>query len=240
MSWQMYLQDYDEKMVPFWVTGVNDPALAAAGIGPEYWWPKLLDPYTKSWAIYRCPSAPDPHGYFTGGPNAWYGNQMQYSTIGYNYLGLGIWWQCNYTIGVSLATINRPAQTIAFTDSAFQSTSDAYPTNGESGFSTVQAPAQYAAIVPAPNTCTWYNGQNGGWDWTKPGTTPDFTGWSIARHTGGENCGWVDGHAKFQKLQQLWAGTNVGPGVSDQAVRLTDANSYLWNPDLNAIFGSVP
>src|SRR5579862_3145472 len=118
MSWQMYLQDYDETMVPHWIDNVADPNLANANppLGPQWWWPKLLDPYTKSWAIYRCPSGADPGGIFSGGPNSWYGEQMQYSEIGYNYLGLGIWWQCANTQGVGLASVSKPASTIAFTD----------------------------------------------------------------------------------------------------------------------------
>ncbi len=231
-SWQMYTQDYDENMVPMRIA-VND-------VYPYYWWPKLLDPYTKSWAIYRCPSSPDPLGVFGGGPNAWWANQQRFASVGYNYLGLGIWWDCADVQGVSLAQVPRPATTISFVDSAWQSTSDPFPTNSERGFSCVNAPAQYAAIVPAPHTCTWYNGQLGGWDWSNTASpTPNFIGWTINRHNEGMNVGWVDGHAKFMKLQALYAGTNVAPGVSDQAVRLTNVDQYLWN-DLNAYYGQVP
>src|SRR5689334_19194792 len=70
LSWQMYLQDYDETMVPAFVYDGTAPN----GI-TQVWWPKLQDPYVKSWAIYHCPSAPDPSAIFGGGPNAWWGNQ---------------------------------------------------------------------------------------------------------------------------------------------------------------------
>lgn len=233
LAWQMYIQDYDEQMVPHLVHNTGDP------LTNTYWWPKLLDPYVKSWQIYHCPSSSDPGGIWGSGPRAFFVNWQQDSTIGYNYLGLGIWWQCNDPQGVSLASVNKPADTIAFVDSAFQATTDPYPTNQQSGFSDVNAPAQYAAIYPAPNTCTWYNGVLGGFDWSLPGPKPDFTGWTINRHSDGMNVGWVDGHAKFLHLPALWQGTNFGPGTSDQAVRLTDANTYLWG-DLNSVFGSVP
>jgi prepilin-type N-terminal cleavage/methylation domain-containing protein/prepilin-type processing-associated H-X9-DG protein len=234
LSWNMYLQDYDEQMVPHQQPNTGDP------LDGTYWWPKLLDPYTKSWQIYHCPDSSDPGNIWGAGPNAWWGNWQQDSTIGYNYLDLGQWWQCAYTIGVSLASVDQPSQTIAFIDSAFQATTNPLPTNAQSGFSDVNAPAQYAAILPATNTCTYYNGVLGGWDWATAPTnpTPDFTGWTINRHSGGENIAWVDGHAKFVHESALWAGTNVAPGISDQAVRLTNSTTYLWGT-YNATYGGV-
>jgi len=241
ISWMMYTQDYDENMVPLRTWHPEDTVQAAAGFSTYWYWPKLQDPYTKSWAIYRCPSSPDPNGYFGGGPNAWYGNQSRYPTVGYNYLGLGIWLNCDQTIqGVSLASVARPATTITFVDSAIQNTTDPTPSLAERGYMGVNAPAQYAAIVPAPLTCTFYNGVNGGWNWpTATSPTPQFTGYTINRHTAGENVGWVDGHAKFLKQSQLWAGTNFGPGVSELNVQVTDSNAYLWG-DLNSVAGKVP
>lgn len=241
LSFAMYTQDYDELFVGM-IEGTNDPQLVAAGLPDYYFWPKLLDPYTKSWQIYKCPDASDPGGIWGGGAAAWYGNWMRDSTVGYNYLALQDWPACGTSsTGLSEAAISEPAHTIAFLDSAYQSTTDPLPTNSESGFNTVQAPAQYAAIVPAPTTCTWYNGVNGGWDWAKAPSnpTPDFTGWSINRHTGGENVAWVDGHAKFLQISQLWAGTNLAPGVSETAVQVNNVEAYPWGTN-NDTIGQVP
>jgi len=233
LAFQMYLQDFDETMVPHRVNTIES--------GVAWRWPKLMNPYIKNWQIFHCPSGTDPQGIWGSGPNAWWGNWQRLSQIGYNYLGLGVWCDCAYCIqGVSLAAIARPAGTIAFVDSASQSTANPYPTNAQDGYYTVQAPAQYAAIVPATNTCTWYDGVHGGWDWVKPGAKPDYTGWSIDRHSEGLNVGWVDGHVKFMKSSALWAGTNFGPGVADTAVKMTNPDAYLWNPDLNAVMGQVP
>src|ERR1700682_4173013 len=41
LSWLMYIQDYDETMVPM-RTNTQDPNTTYS------YWPKLLDPYTKS------------------------------------------------------------------------------------------------------------------------------------------------------------------------------------------------
>jgi len=242
LAWQMYLQDYDEVMAPFWTSNANDASFAAAGVPASrncYWWPKLTNPYIKNWQIFRCPSGADPNGEWGGGPNAWLYNQMRHSQIGYNYLGLSTWWDCDYTIGVALASVNKPASTISFADSALQGTGNPYPTNSVVGYSTVQAPAQYAAIYPATHTCTWYNGVNGGWDWSLNGPKPNHIGWTLDRHNEMVNVGWVDGHAKAMRVGALYAGTNFGPGVAEQAVRLVDPEKYLWN-EHNAYFGQVP
>jgi prepilin-type N-terminal cleavage/methylation domain-containing protein/prepilin-type processing-associated H-X9-DG protein len=246
LSWQMYLQDYDEQMVPMW-NYTPDPVLVAAGAGPYDLWPQLLNPYTKNWQIYRCPDGTDKNGVWGSGPKAWWGNWQGNSFIGYNYLELGDWFStaspaapCTTVVGISLANVDSPASTIAFTDSALQWTYDPTPTNSETGYPFVNAPAQYAAIVPAPVTCTWYDGALGGFDWSNAAApSPDFTGWTINRHTSGINVGWVDGHAKFLHQAQLWQGTNVRPGVSDQAVRITDPTQYLWGT-YNSTFGGVP
>jgi prepilin-type N-terminal cleavage/methylation domain-containing protein len=241
LSLAMYTQDYDELFVGM-IEGTNDPLLVAAGKGDYYFWPKLLDPYTKSWQIYKCPDAADPLGVWGGGTAAWYGNWMNDSSVGYNYLALQDWPACGTSsTGLSLAAVGEPAHTIAFIDSANQSTTDPLPTNTEEGISFVQAPAQFAAIDPALVTCTWYNGAHGGWDWAlaPSNPTPDFTGWSINRHTAGENVGWVDGHAKFMQQSQLWAGTNFGPGVSELAVQVNNVELYPWGTN-NDTIGQVP
>jgi prepilin-type N-terminal cleavage/methylation domain-containing protein/prepilin-type processing-associated H-X9-DG protein len=236
LAFEMYIQDYDENMVPLW-NDATDPVLVAAGccnFGPHDLWPDLLNPYIKTWQIFKCPDATDGLGgnppVWGAGPNAWWGNWMQFSSIGYNYLELGDWVGCTGTAGVSLAAVDSPASTIAFTDSANETEGDPKPTNNEPGIPFVQAPAQYAAIVPAPLTCTWYDGAHGGFNWTRNPTapTPDYTGWTISRHSNGINVGWVDGHAKFLQQAQLWGGTNVAPGVADTAVYVTNPSAYLW------------
>src|SRR5260221_10572497 len=48
LAFQMYLQDYDEVMVPHRVAATED--------GYRMRWPKLCNPYIKNWQIFRCPS----------------------------------------------------------------------------------------------------------------------------------------------------------------------------------------
>ena len=102
----------------------------------------------------------------------------------------------------------------------------------------INAPAQYAAIYPAPHTCTWWTGVHGGWDWPSDQTRPDFFGFSAPRHSEGMSVGYVDGHVKYNKWQALIGGTNSARGVSELDVQVTDSEKYQWG-DLNTIKGSV-
>jgi prepilin-type N-terminal cleavage/methylation domain-containing protein/prepilin-type processing-associated H-X9-DG protein len=233
LAFNMYTQDYDEVMV---ITMAQNTQ--ATGF-ENNWWSKLLEPHIKNWQIFRCPSSADARGIWGSGPYAWWANWSRFGTVGYNYLGLSTWWDCWDSVGVALASVDKPASTVAFVDSNLQQSTDPYPVNNGMGYSVVQAPAQYAAILPAPHTCTYYNGVNGGWDWTLNGPTPNHIGWTIDRHTGTMNVGWVDGHCKAMKVGAMYAGTNLAPGVSDAAVRLTNRDIYLWG-DHNSVFGSVP
>src|SRR5438874_1774595 len=55
LAFQMYLQDYDEVMVPhrtFWPIASNTTLTAR--------WPFLCQPYIKNWQIFHCPSGSDP------------------------------------------------------------------------------------------------------------------------------------------------------------------------------------
>jgi len=229
LAFQMYLQDYDEEMV--------------LGNDPQYWWPSLLQPYIKTWNIYRCPDMSDPYDIWGSGPLDWYGNWQAFASVGYNYLVLSHFGgDCSNSTGHALASVSQPAGTIAFTDSSagtgvantFEPTGGlAIYGNPQMGFTEVNAPAEYAIGYPNCCQCVWWDGVKGGWDWSVAPTnpTPDFVGFSGPRHEGGMNIGWVDGHVKFLHLQQLFAGTNIAPGVSELNVVVKNASQYLWNPD---------
>lgn len=238
LAWQMYLQDYDETLVPLYIPTPTDAY-------PIHTWAKGIDPYVKSWAIHRCPSAPDTGAEFGGGPNSWWGNQQRHGSVGYNYSNFEDWWDCsdNGHRPLSLAAVNTPAFTITFVDSNYPTPNadpTFLPTNSFHGEYFVNGPAQYAAILPAVHDCVFYNGTNGGWDWSSAATPkPHFMGFTIDRHNEGMNVGWADGHAKYMKWQSLYQGTNFAPGVSEANVRLTDINKYPWG-DHNAVFGQVP
>ncbi|MGC4045883.1 MAG: prepilin-type N-terminal cleavage/methylation domain-containing protein [Armatimonas sp.] len=106
LAWQMYLQDYDETMVPMF-----NSLLLTAGVDQQ-WTAYMLYPYFKSWGMFVCPSqGHDNRGVFTAGnPVAWWHNQMRFPAYGYNYLNLSKFnGDCATTTGYSLAAINQPA-----------------------------------------------------------------------------------------------------------------------------------
>src|SRR4030088_3110840 len=49
LSWMMYIQDYDETLVPYSSTG------SSGGIVTP--WTLVLQPYTKNYQVFKCPDS---------------------------------------------------------------------------------------------------------------------------------------------------------------------------------------
>lgn len=106
-AWQMYAQDYDERVCPIWTRMVP-------GNGWQFGqnWPHLLLPYTASSAIYTCPSNPD--FVWDGGPLYRSNNNGGY---GQNYY-LGYPFRDDTTMAevVTLGMIREPAKVLVHGD----------------------------------------------------------------------------------------------------------------------------
>ncbi len=193
-----YVQDYDETY----------PQAAQRG-GELLGWAQLIQPYIKSYQIFQCPSESTQgiipvHAYFPAG------DQTDYFLNGL----IGDPPGPDYLIGVRLPKLENPALGIMAGDT--NPTLDA----GGGQFSGNQ---RYA-------TTAYYNGKissNGAYCYGIIGTvasgnygcedlvTIDRKGAGI-RHLDGANYLFADGHAKYQKLTQMWgAGTPLN--VSGQA-----------------------
>ncbi len=224
LAFQMYMQDYDETMVlqQYKLPGASDLW------NPDYnwWWPRMMQPYIKTWTIYACPSISN-GGIYTAGSNvSWIRNWQLFPAYGYNYPALSPFMgDCATSLAVSVAAVNRPASTVAFVDSV----NDWLYTKSY-GWVGVAGPVEYAIAYPSADRCVWVNGSGlGGWDWRTGGTQPQYYGFSGPRHQDGMNVAYVDGHSKYNKWGALTAGTNVAPGVADTSVVLTNANVYQWS-----------
>jgi len=218
----MYIQDYDEKMIPAtWSSSAAFP-------DDQRKWPELVQPYVKNWQIIRCPSlAEDPFGIWNGSTAniKWYYNWMRWPAYGINWNYLMPSPTCSPFPGLptGLAAINQPAQTVLITDVKNVGSSAGYYTS-----ESIDSPA----AIWAPDCCTYSNGGWGSGSWADTinfASAPTYTGQFHARHNGGGNVSFCDGHVKWMTPGALAAGTNWKVGISSGAIQITDRNQYLWD-----------
>ncbi|RYX83460.1 DUF1559 domain-containing protein [bacterium] len=159
-----YAQDYDERTVPLYYPTTTAPIVY------KYWWGSLttgattydmtdglLQPYMKNTQILDCPDAAS----ITTGTN------NQAFAYGMNFLILG-----TGNMGIPLASVQAPAETIGFADSArYVSTS------------TPQV-SRFNQVTPLGQA-------------KKSGQYHTVHG----RHMGFSNVMWLDGHVKAMKVQ---------------------------------------
>jgi prepilin-type processing-associated H-X9-DG protein len=195
-----------------------------------------MEPYIKNWSIYLCPSGGSAQGIFSpGNPLNNKNNMMRFAHLGFNYAYLARWGgSCafNDVSGVSLAAVAKPAETVAFADSRYYSTTVGTNTGDSSGYAFLNPPNAASYFFPAPDVCVFGgggNGRNGTWDWPAGRTEPTELGYSSPRHNGGMNVTFADGHAKWMKHQALAAGTNWGPGVVGAALVVNNLSQFIWD-----------
>jgi prepilin-type N-terminal cleavage/methylation domain-containing protein/prepilin-type processing-associated H-X9-DG protein len=218
----MYVQDYDEHMVP-----VEYGCCSYNPDKGDRMWPQLVYPYTKSTGIYTCPS--DPYNNMSTDLSDWGYTQSSNSIekdyaiagtadFGYNYyylsplFGLSTADSIGNTTafeGVTLASIVRPANNILLVDSVWN-VANGQPQGGGNW------------LVETPSW--WYGTGNywfGGWQIDNPNNAMEY-GETWPRHSQGMNVAFVDGHVKFQQLGQLIAGVNPRTHV------VSDPTAYEW------------
>jgi prepilin-type N-terminal cleavage/methylation domain-containing protein/prepilin-type processing-associated H-X9-DG protein len=220
----MYVQDYDERMVPmqYGCCGYDSTV--------EMSWPQLVQPYTKNWGLHNDPS--DPYsdddiglqqlGLTQASPQ----REKEYAwglttDLGYNYMYLSPFGPehaadslGNTTdfIGVGLASISKPANCLMLVDSIWDRDASG-PRGGGNWF--VEAPSWWYS-----NSAFWF----GGWayddnrSWIQYGAT-----WP--RHNKKMNVTFVDGHVQTMSLDQLIA------GVNPRTQEVYDRNAYIWSRD---------
>jgi prepilin-type N-terminal cleavage/methylation domain-containing protein/prepilin-type processing-associated H-X9-DG protein len=183
-AYMMYLQDYDEVFPPH-VTertaapGTPDTAEARA----PYSYKTKLDPYVKSGQVYKCPSGPQ---WPAAGPGRWfttdYGNNHNEANL--VSASQRQWYIDNPDFGfnetTSIASISFPANFILIGDAGRAS---GLPSRG--------------GLYPQP----WaFDDSN------LPDTQQQAR--FLARHTGGGNIAFSDGHSKLRKPNQTWRSYN--------------------------------
>jgi prepilin-type N-terminal cleavage/methylation domain-containing protein/prepilin-type processing-associated H-X9-DG protein len=179
-AYMMYVQDYDEHFPPH-VTERTAPA--GTPDTPEdrapFSYKTKLAPYAKSDRIFKCPSAaawpaPAPGKWFTTD----YGNNHNEAYLpGANQQA---WYQANPDFGFNdytpLSTIAQPARFILVGDAARAS---GVPSRG--------------GMYPQP------------WAFDDSSLPDDKQqARPVARHQGGVNFAYADGHSKWMRLNQTW------------------------------------
>ncbi len=173
-AWMMYLQDWDETLLPYECWNCNGPDPH----DPNRRWAVRLQPYIKNLKIFECPSGSTctlqqwgPCGWAWQFPPEWKGIRFGY---GYNNLlaGWGIPDPSGGTTGTGrpLAQVKRPAEVVAIADSAHK---DACCNR-----------------ITFPNTC--------GSGWVCSPNLQDRNKWpEYTRHTNGSIVIFADGHVKW-------------------------------------------
>lgn len=161
-GFSMYTQDYDECLVPLAIQTPSPTPAVVAG-GANTWWPDLIQPYVKNAQIFRCPSLP---------PNRF--------GIGYNHPELAVW----LGGGMSIASIEKPADTVALADTAvIGNPSEPDPNKWKPASSTSDT-----YFFRTPSNMPYYDS-----DPTRV----------INRHQETANVVFADGHAKAMKASAL-------------------------------------
>jgi prepilin-type processing-associated H-X9-DG protein/prepilin-type N-terminal cleavage/methylation domain-containing protein len=153
-----------------------------ATVEPYYWagWSDLIQPYTKNYKVLRCPSA----NFQASAPTS---DSAWWASYACN------WRVCGENGGLvhgdggetrSLAGLAFPASTLWFFDSS-AACNDNCRQDEAGGW-----PEAWITDPPSPNALAW-DGSNG----------------YAARHSGGANYAFCDGHVKFMKSSQMkgWA-----------------------------------
>ncbi len=176
----MYAQDYDE-MYPAWDRDLVEFVTSPAYPG------RAIMPYVKNLGIYTCPSGGDPPSGMTDDPATWNtyhgfhypGPSRSYAWTDYIFSGLP---------GTKMARIQYPAGTIMLGDAA-------HMWGGAGAFIFANSCCDGQGTTGAPLDGLLSDGT----------PTPD----DYSRHNGGENYGFLDGHAKWLSSQTVlgnWRG----------------------------------
>lgn len=209
----MYVQDYDEMYPRSLALTTETPQPGGYSWNAGTWfWQQILYPYTKSFQVTMCPSAPVVPYNASGKPVPFYGN------YGANVMVLAY----GTAPVVAMASLQSAATTYMLMDSGVY-------TMGVGNMTTPHS-------INLPNGPYWYlpgtgpgsmdNLTKGGTAWTALGLDNMDKDFASGRHFGGVNVAFADGHVKWLQSHTVYA----------EAVKCTDCASATpaaqsaWNP----------
>ena len=242
-----YIQDYDEHYYPhrFSCGGVTCPGYLQANgsLIPEaskqdgaalqrYFWVYMIQPYTKNYQVFACPS--NPNAFIPGGANQvkFLGTLASTGSQDNNYGGENSYahndiWISPAGVGSALSAIPRVASIALVMDGTYYG---AAPDMENNSLLTIKANCtdgtcatedNYIKNIGSYYVYYWANIGNG--EYSRPGVTPTGTVATAAvaagktRHSGVINTQFVDGHAKAVPYSRaigdicLWTTDAEGP-----------------------------
>ncbi len=221
LAFMQYVQDNDEE---FPAVFVNDDA------GYTYW-PKRVYPYIKSAAVFTCASDSGPNNIqasLSAAPNDGSGPNNDYDILSYGYnialnkLDAGLIAAGKFPlVGRTLAEINYPSELCA----SMEDFITVVPDQGYGAyFGGMTGPSTPDPSFKTGAANLWYSASS---DTPVKGDTPGYNlGFvtPIARHSGGANVAYADGHVKWLTFAAIYN----APGGNDLAHA---ANFRLWHTD---------
>ena len=214
-----YVQDFDENY-PLGFYQALDGTFSASKTPTS--WPRIIQPYVKSAAIFRCPSDTSDSGNIPGTgdtPETRFPVSYAYNYfLGGNFSPTGI-------PGATLPQTVKDTQTVMLVDGAAMPQAGVAPANWKQKLSST------AATPATPDTKN-----RTAWLLVHAGTTPVINfvdyGAPMARHKGRVNLLFADGHAKSLKIESFY---HV-PGQAEDP-RRPAGYSQWWSPCLEPAFG---
>lgn len=194
-----YTQDYDERMVPGFITyPSNSYRYSNGSMGTTAAWYDIIFPYVKNWQMFNCPSA---------GPDLFYKGSSGITSFPYSYnymyppMGTTA---CNvtYNCGVSLGPANDAGANLSAIEDAAGTIAVVEGSKGLMRFNTSRMPNEEDLLIDG-QCVTTHHGTVGG------NYTPDC---ARARHLGTIATLFVDGHVKAMPWQTI-VGSGTDPNV---------------------------
>lgn len=239
---QIYMTDYDDMMPVLFtrITGGVCSPVSSTTCGLRSMWQNHMYSYMKNWQILTAPDDPN----FTA-PDQVYSN----ISYGYNYGYLSVLCPINFGgngcpltdpgspaaasffIAKPATSVVRPAEIVMFAD------------NGGKDFTSATILGSIVNVPDAwPSDHYFYGPVEVGWGdgcqnyfnatasgGLSKGKWEDTDGFA-PRYGNGGNVSYVDGHAKFQQVGALAAGTNWNKNINCTTIAVTNAAKYAWDP----------
>ena len=233
----MYTQDYDETF-PLYSAGycnriqnpldANDKPGGSTGQGRWPMWQAQLYPYLKNWDILSCPSdavatANNIEKFYNLSYGYNYGYLSKLETTDDPGCAVPQWFS-----GVSVAVVQRPADTVMLADTGGRA---AFPGGNTLGSMINPPDAQTSDFYFFGATSVGWGQNCDNYYDTTPGQKWANTGGFAWRHNDGGNVAFTDGHSKYAKIGALGLGTNNADlSLSCTATCVKDYSQYKWDP----------